>query len=146
MKQYKDTPYFVTEDGKIFGIRGHQLKLNANSSGYFNIYSTRLKKNFTIHRMVAELYVPNPLNKPHINHIDGNRLNNHYTNLEWVTRSENMKHSVNILGKKFIGKLSNDDIQYIKNNYQMRVKGYTQIDLAKKFGVTQAAIKYFLNK
>jgi hypothetical protein len=146
MRQYKDTPYFVTEDGKVFGSRGFELKLNINSSKYFTIRCEKLNKSFSVHRMIAETYIPNPQNKPQVNHIDGNRLNNHISNLEWVTRSENMRHSVYTLGKKNKGKLSNDDVEYIKNNYKMRTKGRTQNDLAKKFGVTQGAIRYILNK
>ena len=146
MKRYKDTPYFVTEDGKVIGSKGYELKLNSGKSGYIQIRSTKLNKTFSVHRMIAETYIPNPENKPQVNHIDGNKLNNDYNNLEWVSRSENMRHSVNVLGKKYIGKLSNEDIEYIRNNYKSRTKGSTQIDLAKRFGVTQGAIKYFLNK
>jgi len=46
----------------------------------------------SVHRMVAVAYVPNPDNKPEVNHIDTDHGNFHYTNLEWHTRSENMKH------------------------------------------------------
>jgi HNH endonuclease len=146
MKRYKDTPYFVTEDGKVIGSRGYELKLNSGKSGYAQISNKKLNKTFSVHRMIAETYIPNPENKTDVNHINGIKTDNRISNLEWVSRSENMMHSVHVLGKKYVGKLSEDDIQYIKNNYKPRTKGSTQVDLAKRFGVTQGAIKYFLNK
>lgn len=50
-------------------------------------------KRFSVHRLVAEAFIPNPENKPMVNHIDNNPQNNHVTNLEWCTHTENMLHS-----------------------------------------------------
>lgn len=49
-----------------------------------------------VHRLLGFAFIKNPLNKPFINHIDGNKLNNSLNNLEWVTHSENMLHAYNI--------------------------------------------------
>lgn len=51
------------------------------------------RKQCRIHRLVAEAFITNVDNKPEVNHEDGNKLNNHVSNLEWATHSENMKHS-----------------------------------------------------
>ena len=59
---------------------------------YINLYNKGTKL-FTVHKLVAETFIPNPSNLPCINHIDGNKLNNKINNLEWCSYSDNEMHA-----------------------------------------------------
>lgn len=71
------------------------LKPNLTRKGYLitSLCKNKIRKAYSIHRLVAKSFIPNIENKPQVNHIDGNKQNNKVTNLEWVTNSENMKHA-----------------------------------------------------
>lgn len=95
--------YCITEEGEVWS------KLNSiflfkliNTGGYYQVtlYSNGIKKHFRIHRLVGEYHINNPLLLKCLNHKDGNKLNNHVSNLEWCTQKENIKHSwINGLSK-----------------------------------------------
>lgn len=95
MKTIGFSNYSITEDGRVYShLTNKFLKKSMMSSGYEKVHIKNDEgnlKNQSVHRAVAALYVPNPENKPFVNHIDENKLNNHYTNLEWVTGSENLQ-------------------------------------------------------
>lgn len=86
----------VGVDGKTYHYKGRILKQAKTSDGYktVQLFKDNGLKTFKVHRMIALTFIPNPNNKPEVNHIDGNKSNNHISNLEWVTRSENLKHAV----------------------------------------------------
>lgn len=78
------------------------LHSHVNPKGYLRIQLTKetIQKSFMVHRLVASAFVLNPENKPIINHIDSNRINNNVVNLEWVTHSENLLHGYLFGNKK----------------------------------------------
>ena len=131
--------YIITEDGRIINsINGHERKPQLNNKGYLRVQIGG--KNYFVHRLVAEKYVPNPDNKEQVNHIDGNKLNNCASNLEWVTNQENRNHAVkNKLHQHGEGhafaKLDWEKVDYIREHMDISDK-----ELSELFGVAPQTI------
>lgn len=88
--------YRVTDCGRVWSCRRRRfIRIVKNKNGYdrVELYSGGKYVRFFVHRLVAQAFCPNPKRKPEVNHKDWSRTNNHYKNLEWVTRSENVSHS-----------------------------------------------------
>ncbi|WP_273854046.1 NUMOD4 domain-containing protein [Guptibacillus spartinae] len=98
-KEVKDYPnYVVNTDGDVLSKKtGKLLKHQINTRGYkfVRLRNDGKPKMLLVHRLVAITFIPNPDNKPVVNHIDSNRENPQKTNLEWVTHKENSEHMVN---------------------------------------------------
>lgn len=79
-------------------MNGKIMKAKVDKYGYFRIGLTKDKKQkfYQVHRLVAQTFIPNPNDFPVINHIDGDKQNNHISNLEWCTYKENTKHAYKI--------------------------------------------------
>ena len=117
MKQFRDTGYWVSKEGDIVRHRPEiswetnhkingkiysytkvrkeyykKLKTTTQSSGYLQVMIQMEDRvgTFRVHRMVAELYVPGYFEGAHVDHIDGDKTNNHYTNLQWCTKAYNV--------------------------------------------------------
>jgi hypothetical protein len=88
--------YEVSNYGSIRNSKLKILKPSIWGAGYRTIKLSKnnIKETFTLHRLIAIAFIPNPENKPTINHKDGIKLNNNINNLEWVTFSENNKHAL----------------------------------------------------
>ena len=100
--------YIINTKGQIRRIigkycpNGRILKSQISTNNYIQICLCKngKAKMFRLHRLLAEAFLPNPANKPQVNHIDGNRKNNDLSNLEWVTVSENMLHAMYVTKNK----------------------------------------------
>jgi len=138
--------YEVSNFGNIKSLNFNKesiLKLNLTDKGYLHVslFKNRIKKTTSVHRIVAISFIPNPENKPCVNHIDGNKQNNKITNLEWVTVKENIHHSFNLglnSGKK--GEHHNCCKLTEKDVLNIRMSKLKQNKLAEKYLVSQMLI------
>lgn len=99
---WKDIPgyagqYRVSNHGNVFSSKSNKfLKPTISNTGYAHVqlYDEHRYAVVNVHRLVADAFLPNQNRLPEINHIDGDKLNNHVDNLEWVSRSDNQKHAI----------------------------------------------------
>lgn len=109
-------------------------------------------RTFRVNRLVATAFIPNPDNKPVVNHIDGNKENNKADNLEWTTISENMLHAYRCgLKTAMIGeenpnaKLTRNQVKAIRSEYVPYSQQYGSNALAKKYNVSNVTITNIVN-
>ncbi|MCX6204879.1 MAG: NUMOD4 motif-containing HNH endonuclease [Bacteroidetes bacterium] len=100
--------YEISDTGKVNGMdrmvvskkgltrkKGKLIKIRVNNDGYIEVRLSKDSRTTTtfIHILIAKAFIPNPLNKLEVNHINGIKADNRIENLEWCTHSENMKHA-----------------------------------------------------
>lgn len=144
--------YKIRDNGEVISTeyQGHKRKIphvmqgGIDNDGYRIVTLTHngIKKTYKIHRLVAEYFISNPFNKPMVNHIDGNKINNNYTNLEWVTNWENVIHA-----KDNGLRQSTNDTEYVKLVCKMlESNNYSIIEITDITGVNKETIKKIRNK
>lgn len=138
--------YEVSDDGRIRNIHNkREIKQFIGKDGYLRTQiagKTRL-----VHRVVAKAYIPEDPEREFVNHKDGNKQNNHVDNLEWSTKSENLRHAYqHNLKRNPVGtlngrcKLTDDQVDFIRKNYIRGDKEYGAKAMAAKFGVAHQTI------
>ena len=143
-KKYLEN-YEASIDGHIRNSKtGRVLHEYVGKDGYLRTQfdgKTRL-----VHRVIAQTFLENPEDLPEVNHIDGCKVNNSVSNLEYCTRNDNLRHAYehNLRNAKRTNnarcKLTEDDVAYIKKNYIRGDKTYGAIALAKHFNVAPQTI------
>lgn len=129
-----ETDYDINELGEIYSHKTNKILTGTvYNTGYKMVRLTieGKKKGYAIHRLVAQTFIPNPDNLPVVNHKDGNKLNNHMNNLEWVSQSKNRQHAIQTkISKLATGKREkikdineNDWIRYKDTTYLVSIDG-----------------------
>jgi len=137
--------YEISRFGQIVTKKTGKLRKNCRTEkGYLVcqlISDSGKKTTVKVHRMVAKTYLPNPEGKPIVHHRDGDRENNSFWNLEWVTAQENTDEAVSAGKiKRIIGKAQRERI------VELRMVGMTQQELASAFGVSRSTIQFHIRK
>ena len=147
--------YLVNDKGEIYSKRridskgiprgGFLLRSHMSKYGYIAVHLCNNGKETSclVHRLVALAFIPNPENKPQVNHINGRKSDNRLENLEWVTRCENAAHAVRTGLKVYKGigsgtaKLDDVKVRRIKTLLEL---GHSHPLIAQSFGVHVSTI------
>lgn len=149
--------YEINSSGQILsigrkGCKGGVLQWINEEYPKISLTKESKTKRFFIHKLVAQTFIPNPHNKPQINHKDGNKYNPSSDNLEWCDNSYNTKHaySTGLTKKRYNEsnpnhKLKLEQIKEIGEAINTRGKNYGRKELAQRFNVSECTIKYHAN-
>ena len=149
---WKDIPgfegyYQVSNLGKVRHLFKHYTKIKKTTIDSWGYEAISLCVNYVpstrkIHRLVALAFIPNPENKPFVNHKDGNKLNNRLENLEWVTQSENVRHAYDVLKRR--PAMSYGGAIYGEHPLSRKIKQFTiDGEFVKEWSSIKEATEYY---
>ena len=146
--------YFISDEGEVFSskykdMRLLKYRLNRNGRPYINLCKNGKSKSVEIHRLVAKYFLPDYTTDKEVNHKDGDKTNNHVSNLEMTDRKGNMQHAfrtglaINPVGEAhWDAKLTEEQVKEIRHKYVPKVYGYKR--LSEEYGVSESTIKFII--
>ena len=147
---YEDL-YMVSNFGRIYSIGYRKILRGEYIDGYKFVKLKRNRKTqkIAVHRIVASVFIPNPENKPYVNHIDGVKDHNTSDNLEWVTKAENTQHAIKIglrpsyvhIGKGMYSPNSKIVLQSTLDGQPIKI-WYGTSEASRELGINQSSIAY----
>ena len=151
---YPNTGLLVSNFGRVKKFDFKDRKITDNGFGYKNVSMTELGtsrgKRFYIHRLVAMLFIPNEDGKPQVNHIDSNKENNHYRNLEWVSPKDNIKHmhenGLNKKRRELKNTFKVSDATVANAYLSVKIGMYGVREAADKYGMPRTTLSSIMNK
>jgi hypothetical protein len=135
--------YLINKTGVLVSIKANGshkvIKPRIDRAGYATVrlFKAGKTKTYYLHRLIAQLFIPNEHNKTHVNHKNGKKTNNWYENLEWVTHSENIQHAYN---KSLINKKSKAVFDKCTNRTYKNSK-----EAAQAYGINHNTLRGYLN-
>ncbi len=143
----KNPNYLIDTEGNVYNKKGELKFTRPNRDGYntVNLWKNNKPICYAIHRLVALAFIPNPENKPCVNHIDYNKMNNNVDNLEWCTYSENLRHAIdNNLITYYKGENSSFATiteQQARDICELMQQGYRNKEIIEKLNVGNNIVK-----
>lgn len=149
-----DSVYQVSNFGRVRKKSNHRIKAIVWDGRYYKFGYDYPKDGmehkgwYRVHRAVAKAFIPNPLNKKTVNHIDGDRRNNRVDNLEWATYKEQSEHSVRVLKNQcgennYNAQYTNEQVREIRRLFEK--EGWTVSQIKERFGGRVSNIRKILN-
>lgn len=134
--QVFNSNYYISNFGRVYNKRSHKITLSPEGKGKYAKVKINGRK-YRVHRLVASIFIPNPDNKPFVDHIDGDRYNNRVDNLRWVTSTENNRHLSETT--RNYRNLTEEDIKSIKTSKK------SEHDLALEYNITVPQIRKIMD-
>lgn len=140
----------IYTDGRVLNTKTNKWtnKRIIRKYYYVDIHEGQLRKNLRLGRLVAQHFIPNPLNLPQVNHKNGNRLNDDISNLEWMSVSDNQKHKIALQKEKGTYKTPKGQMKFdrkkIDKVWSLRKNGLAHRKIASKLKMGVSTVTHIL--